>query len=121
MRFSLLELFPLVLGEQCGSNLPADIMAIFMRRGDLETLFQKGLLNVRVEHGVWRFNRTDVGGSEKPGNRVSEKVILHSGFAVWVSDVVMANVCASRLSGFRRRVNGEKTDGPTLVLEDIER
>ena len=52
---------------------------------------------------------------------MSEKIVLDPGFAVWVSDVIMANVCASRFIGFRCRVNGEKTDGLALVLENIKR
>ena len=52
---------------------------------------------------------------------MGEEVVLDPGFAVWVRDVVVANVCASGLGGFRYRVDSEKADGPTLVLEDIER
>lgn len=74
-----------------------------------------------MKHGVRCFDGIDIGGSEKSGNRMSEKIILDPGFAIWVSDVIMANVCASRFIGFGCRVNGEKTDGPTLVLENIKR
>ena len=52
---------------------------------------------------------------------MGEEVVLNAGFAVWVRNVVVANVCASGLSGVGRRVNSEKTDGPTLVLKDIDR
>ena len=115
------QLLPLFLREQRSANLPADVMAIFTRRSDLKTLAQQGLLNVRVKHGVRCFDGIDIGGSEESGNRVGEKVFLDPGFAVWVSDIIMANVCASRFIWSRCRVNGEKTDGPTLVLEDIKR
>ena len=94
---------------------------VFTRRGDLETLFQQGLLDVRVEHGVRRFDGVDIWGSEKPRNRVGEEVVLNPRFTVWVGDVVVANVCTSGLSGIRCRVNGEKPDVPTLILEDIYR
>lgn len=50
-----------------------------------------------------------------------KKIVLNAGFAVWIGDVVVANVCASRLSGFRCRINGDKTNHLTLVLKDIER
>ena len=74
-----------------------------------------------MEHGVRCFDGVDIGGSEKSRNRVGEEVVLDPRFAVWVGDVVVANVCASGLGGFRRRVNSEEADGPTLVFEDIER
>ena len=119
--FGLLQLLPLFLGEQGGSNLPADVEAASTRRGNLETLFQQSLLNVRVEHGVRCLDGGYIWGSEKSRNRVGEEVILNPRFAVWVGDVVVANVCASGLSGFRRRVNGENADDPTLVLENINR
>ena len=121
MRLSMLQLLPLFFSEQRGSNFPADVVAIFTRRGDLETLLQKGLLHVRVEHGVGRFDGIDIGGSEKSRNCVGEKVILDPGFAVWVGNEVVANVRAPGLSRFGCGVNGEKTDCPALVLEDIER
>jgi len=92
-----------------------------MRRDDLETLFQQRLLNVRVEHGVRCFDGVDVGGSKKSGNRVGQEVVLDPGFAVWVGDVVVANVCTSGLSWFRCRIDSEDADFPALVLEDIER
>jgi len=121
MRFGLLQLLPLFLGEQGGPNLPADIKVVFTRRGDLETLFQQGFLDVRVEHGVRCFDRVDIGGSEKSRNRVGEEVVLNPGFAVWVGDEVVADVCTSGLGGIRCRINGKKANGPTLVLENIER
>jgi len=121
MGFSLLKLLPLFPGEQRGSNLPTDVVAIFTGSGDLETLSQQGPLNVRVEHGVRCFDGVDVGRSEKSGDCVGEKIVLNPGFAVGVSNVVVADVCASGLSGFGCRVNGNKADGPTLVFEDIQR
>lgn len=52
---------------------------------------------------------------------MGEKIVLNPGFAVWVSDVVMANACTSRLGGVRGRVNGEKANNTALILEEIER
>ena len=40
LRFDLLQLLPLFLGEQGGSNLPADVEVVFTRRGYFETLLQ---------------------------------------------------------------------------------
>lgn len=59
-RLGLLQLFPLLLGEQCSSNFPADVMTIVTGRGDLETLLQKGLLDVMVEGGVRCFDGSDI-------------------------------------------------------------
>ena len=52
---------------------------------------------------------------------MGEKIILNTRFAVWVSDIVVANVRASGLGGIRFRINGEKSNNPALILEDIER
>ena len=52
---------------------------------------------------------------------MGEEVVLDPRFGAWVGDVVVANVCASGLGGFGCRVDSEKADGPTLVLEDIDR
>ena len=120
MGLSLLQLFPLLLSKQRSSNFPADVVAIFMRRGDLETLSKQGLLDIRVEHGVLCFDGIDIRGSEQSWNRVGKEVVLNPRFAVGVGNVVVANVCASGLSGFMRRVNGDDTDRPAFVLEDIE-
>ena len=117
----LLQLLPLLLGEQRSSNFPADVVTIITRRGDLEPLLQKGLLGVGVERGVRRFNGSDIGRGEQPGNRMGEEIALHTGFAVWVSDEVVANVCPTGLIGVRCRVDSEKTDNPSFILEEIER
>jgi len=115
-----LELLPLFLREQRSANLPADVVTVIARSGDPETMFQQGLLDVWVKHGVWRFNGIDIGGSEESGDRVSEKIVLNPGFAIWICDVIMADARAAGLTGFGCRINGQNADIPTLVLEDIE-
>ena len=52
---------------------------------------------------------------------MGEKIVLNTGFTVWVCDVVVANVCTSRLGGIGCRVNGEKSNNSTLILKDKER
>lgn len=52
---------------------------------------------------------------------MGEKVILNTGFAVWIGDIIVTNGCASRLDGVSCRIDSQKTDDTAFVFEEIER